>query len=341
MEPQAAPQGTIQPAIATDSSSNAEPQLIFKDASVQILGEQTVLQVADRRPAGSRNQATAPEAEEAPPIEVHTQAKGTSADKVKKTTTDEIPWKQLSEKNRQRVQSVISETSYYRRMPTLVIAIDPEVYQYFTTHPDAAVSIWRAMGISEMQLWQTGPEEFEGDAGDGTIGIIDVLHRGVDQKLLLCEGSFQSPILRKPIKARSLLMLTSSLMQETDGTYYVTHRADLFVSFPSQTIETAAKILSPVTGPMVDRTFTEMSLFLRMMSLAMAKRPGWVEQISTRMDGVQETRKLQLLQVAAQVHNRERQKSGLAPITVEKLPTGTPPPAAAERISSKPAVKRQ
>lgn len=325
------------PASVGEQSATGTP-LVFQDATVRILNGETVLQVADRRPVSKP--AAKPAEGEAPAIEIQVQAKGTSDSKTRKASIDELPLDKLTPENRQRVQQLLAETSYFRRLPTTVIGVEPEVYQFFTTYPDAAVSIWRAMGISDMQLWQTGAEEYEGDAGDGTIGIIDVLYRGADQKLLLCEGSYQSPIMRKPIKARSLVVLTSAHLQAADGTYSVTHRADLFVSFPSQTIETAAKILSPITGPLVDRTFTEMSLFLRMMSLAMAKRPGWVEQMSGKMDGVPDVRKNQLLQLTAQMHNDERRRRGLEPIEsiTGTVPAVTMPPS---RVSGRPAGSKQ
>jgi hypothetical protein len=90
---------------------------------------------------------------------------------------------------------------------------------------------------------------------------------------------------------------------------YVTHRADLFVSFPSQTVEAIAKVLSPITVVMTDRTFSEISLFLRMMSLAMQRRPDWVEQIVNKMEGVPELRKTQLLALTAQVYNASQKRA--------------------------------
>lgn len=269
--------------------------------------------------------------EAAPAVETHVQSKGTSSDKVKKSALAELPLNKLGPQQLGRVQGLLSEVGYFRRLPTTVFAVEPEVYAFFMRHPDVAVSIWRVMGISEMKMWQTGPNEYEGDSGDGSTGTIDVLFRSTELNLLLCEGQYQSPIMKKPIKARSLIMLKASFHKEADGTSFVTHRADMYVTFPSQTIETAAKILSPLTGPMADRTFTEMSLFIRMMSLAMTRRPAWVDQIAGQMEGVAEVRKLQLRQVMVAVHNDERKRQGLPPlISKATLPPARLPAGASE-----------
>jgi hypothetical protein len=280
----------------------------------------SVVQVSDRRVTIS----TKPGQEGSPPVEAHIQSKGTSSDKIKKTALTELPMDKLSPQNQVRVQTLLDEVGYFRRLPTTMFAVEPDVYAFFIRYPDVAVSIWRVMGISEMKMWQTGPNEYEGDSGDGSTGTIDVLYRSAEQNLLLCEGQYQSPILKKPIKARSLILLKCEFSKDADGQIFVTHHADMYVTFPSQTIETAAKILSPVTGPMADRTFTEMSLFLRMMSLAMTRRPGWVDHVAGQLEGVADIRKSQLRQVMMTVHNLERKRQGLPPIGT-KVTAQTPP----------------
>lgn len=293
------------------------------DAVYHTLERVGVVQVGDTKlaPAAGKFQRVG---NETPAVEAHVQVKGTSSDKVKKTAISELPLDKLTPQNLTRVQSLLDEVGYFRRLPTTVFAADPDVYQFFIRYPDVAVSIWRVMGISEMKMWQTGSNEYEGDSGDGSTGTIDVIYRGAEENLLICEGQYQSPMLKKPIKARSLVLLKTSFIKEADGTIYVTHRADMYVAFPSQTVETVAKVLSPVTGSMADRTFTEMSLFLRMMSLAMSRRPTWVDQIAGQLEGVLDIRKQQLREVTTQVHNAERKRQGLPPL-VSKM--AGPPPA--------------
>ncbi|MDB5391634.1 MAG: hypothetical protein JWM11_7280 [Planctomycetaceae bacterium] len=311
---------SIEHSTATSPRFSFEESARVVDAVYHKVEKPGVIQVADRRVTA----VTKAGHEASPSVEAHIQTKGTSSDKVKKTALTELPLDKLSPQNQVRVQTLLNEVGYYRRLPTTVFAVEPDVYSFFIRYPDVAVSIWRVMGISEMKMWQTGPNEYEGDSGDGSTGTIDVLYRSSELNLLLCEGQYQSPILKKPIKARSLILLKSTFSKEADGAIFVTHRADMYVTFPSQTVETAAKILSPVTGPMADRTFTEMSLFLRMMSLAMTRRPAWVDQVAGQMEGVAEVRKNQLRQVMLTVHNLERKRQGLPSLVVNKP---APPPA--------------
>jgi hypothetical protein len=229
-------------------------------------------------------------------------AKGTSSSTSRKAALAALPLDQLTPENRQKVNALTKSVSFYRRLPTVTFPVEPDVYNYFISHPDAAVSIWRAMKISKLQMWQTGRFDYEADTGDGSVGTLEILHIGPEKSLVACDGIYKSPLFTKPIEAKSLLMLQTSFSRNSEGVVHVTHRAELFVTFPSQTIDVVSRIFSPLTVSMTDRTFTEISLFLKMMSLAMARRPDWVEQIADKMDGVADLRKEQVLELSAQVH---------------------------------------
>ncbi len=236
-------------------------------------------------------------------------AKGTSAATARKAAIAELPLEQLTPENRHKVSSLLKSVSFYRRLPKVTFPVEPDVYNYFMAHPDTAVSIWRAMKISKLQMWQTGRYDYEADTGDGSVGTLEVLHIGPEKSLVACDGTYKSPLLAKSIEAKSLLLLETSFSRDAEGMVYVTHRADLFVAFPSQTVDVVSKIFSPLTVSMTDRTFIEVSLFLKMMSLAMTRRPDWVEQITEKMDGVAEIRKEQVLELSAQVYATARKRA--------------------------------
>lgn len=228
--------------------------------------------------------------------------KGTSSKASRKTAADRIPMNLLTEENRRRVRTVLQSTGVYRELPTLDFEVEPAVYEFFRSHPDVAVSIWRAMKISQFQMHQTGREEYEADAGDGSTGIITVLYLSGAHSVVMCEGMYKSPFLAKPIKATALMHVETVYEERADKKTYARHNGHLFVSFPSQTVDTAAKLISPVSNMIIDRNFQEVSMFLHMMSLAMARQPGWVEQLAGQLEGVLGVRKQQLLDVTAKVY---------------------------------------
>lgn len=233
-----------------------------------------------------------------------------------------LPLAQLSAADRQRVSEIVRAPTLYRRLPTITCQTDPRVYSYFVTNPDVAVSIWRVMGVSDMQMRQVAANEYETDLNDGTVGIVQVLHRSANCQLVLCAGDFKSPLLARPIRSTGLMCLQTKYWQAPDGYSYITHTADVFVLFHSDAVEAIAKLISPMSFKMADRNFEEVTLFVRMMDEAMSREPGWVERTAGRMQGVIPGRDRELLDVAAQVYvdaqRRALQQAG-ASVTLEAL----------------------
>lgn len=239
---------------------------------------------------------------------------GTSTSQALEAAKRLLPWDRLSVENRRRAQSVVSNASMFRSMPTLRLQVDHDAYRFLVEHPDVSVSMWRALGVSQCEMWQTGPNAYETDVGDGSTGVIDVLLRSDNDHIIIGEGEFKSPLLPKPIRATTLLHVHTDYVFRPDGETETVTRGNLYVVFPSQTVETAAKVISPVTNMVIDKNFEEIGLFAQMMTVTMRHQPGWIEGLAGQLDGILERRRLELLQVTARAYvankRRELQRDG-------------------------------
>lgn len=294
--------GAIVPAIAEFSSpsSTAKRPPLFSSQQFQLTDFKS-----NRKPKGTPGK----KAEEDPNDYLHVMKEGSSGRANRKEGAELIPLGHLPAAKQAEVREILKSVSFYRQLPTVAFDIEPSVYNYLINHPDVTVAIWRAMKISKVELWQTSREEYEADAGDGTVGTIEVLHRSKDKYVVLCQGEYKSPLISKPISAKSLVVLNCSFGRNAAGQPVVMHHAHLFVHFPSQTIDTVARIFSPLTVSMTDRSFSEVSVFLRLMSTAMARRPDWVESISRQMDGIPDQRREQLVKLAVHVAQEAEQRA--------------------------------
>ncbi len=262
-----------------------------------------------------------------PPIKVDVLQKGASSSKVMEQALADLPIAQLSNEHRQRVETVLKSRSLFRRLPTIGMSADPAVYQYFTRNPEAAVGVWRVMEISQFKLTPVTPTLWKGDSGDGSFGTIEVLHRTAESQLLLCEGEYKSPVLPKAIKAQAIMHLRTDASErpadKNAAHHNIVHDLDLFVTFPSQTVDTVAKVIAPVSNSIADKNFRELSMFVEFMATAMKTHPGWVEQVVQRIDGVKVDQKDELLKVSAAVfvaaRRNELQQSGVQNASFEDL----------------------
>jgi hypothetical protein len=225
-------------------------------------------------------------------------ARGTSESEVERNARAGLPLKLMNPAGRARANEILNRTSQYRRLPEVLYPADQSMYRYLVEHPDVAVSSWRALGISQFQMWQTGPLEYEAEAADGSEGIADILYRDQNHCLFICEGKYQNPLLPRSIEAAALVWFQYSFSRDADGKELVRQTADVFVTFPSQSVATIARVLSPVTNTLLDRNLYEVTLYASMMSRAVLDEPGWVIQLAQQLEGVLPSRPAELISIA-------------------------------------------
>jgi hypothetical protein len=224
--------------------------------------------------------------------------KGDSSNAAEKRALAAFPRRSLTAEKRSRAEAIINKCTQFRRLPKLQYVIDEPLYRYLLEHPDVAVSTWRVMGISQFQMWQTGPMEYEAAATDGSEGISDILYRDENQIIFVCEGSYRNVLLPSPLEASALIWFRTDFKPHEDGTHVVTQSTDVFVHFPSAGVAGVAKVLTPVTNSLMDRNLFEVSLYASMMSRAVRDDPEWVVSMSEDLDGVLPQRRGELAEVA-------------------------------------------
>lgn len=227
--------------------------------------------------------------------------KASSSRSTRKEATDALPLSALNREQQAKVRRVINSVDMFRRLPALTFEVNPTVYRYFAHHPDVAVSIWRSLNVSNYDVRQIDATHYQVKSDDGTTGGLEILYRDDHQQLVLCDGEFTSPILKKKIGAQALLHLVSRESMTPDGRLFMTHRIDMFATFPSQNVGIAARLAKPVSNIVIDKNFQEISLFVQMMSLSMIHQPDWVEKLANGLDGVQAKDQKELVDLTARV----------------------------------------
>ncbi|MFO0919010.1 MAG: hypothetical protein U0872_11930 [Planctomycetaceae bacterium] len=247
---------------------------------------------------------------------------GSSAGATKRQAIAELPLDRLPMEQRQKVQAVVDGLGLYRRLPSISFEVDRDVYAFFLQNPDVAVSSWRAMGISKFTISEIGPHVYQADAGDGSQGSVEVFYATPEDTLIFCRGAFKSPLVSKPIVANSVMRVQAKFERLPDGRIQATHHGDVYVEFPSQTVETVAKLISPVSHVIADRNFKQLTFFAHMMTVAMARQPGWIEALAERMDDLDDRQRTEFLKLSAATYVAARQREAATlgqTLSVEEL----------------------
>ncbi|HCS50556.1 hypothetical protein [Rubinisphaera sp.] len=236
---------------------------------------------------------------------------GDSDRNLKEQAVNRLNNVRLTSSGRASANKMIEEMSLYRRLPEIRFEIDPETYDYFIGNPDFVVGLWQSMGISAINLKESAKYQYDMNNVDGTKCKIYYIKRSQNTNIVFCQGEFQSPFLKTPITANGLVCINAQFEKQPDGTTFVRHSADVFVSFPNVAIEAAARLISPVSNYIADRNFQEISLFMHSMHLSMTRQPRWVQDVAGKLNGVMPDRVAELNRITLKVYEAEQDRLAL------------------------------
>ncbi len=226
---------------------------------------------------------------------------GTTSSGAQESAIKLIPFDKLQPDAARKVQSVLEEACFFRRLPVCVIPCDPELYCFLTRHPDVIVAVWQLMGITQLDCHQIGPGRFRFVDGAGTHGTIEYLYSNHDTHIIYTEGLYEGSLFIRPVKSRGVIVLKSGFVRETDGQYYVTSRLDAFLSVDRAAIEALTKTFHPLVGRVADTNFSQTAHFVGMLSRTAQENPDGLRRLAERLQGVQPEVKQQFATILAQV----------------------------------------
>ena len=225
----------------------------------------------------------------------------------------------------------MSQVSIFRRLPTQVIACDPNLYLFLIEHPDLVVNMWEVMDVSDMRLEKTGPDKFRANDGVGTAGHVEYLYRSYDTHILYAEGSYNGPLFINPVHGKCLLVLKTGYVREPSDKYYITCRLDAFIQLQNVGVELVARTFQPLVGKTADHNFRETAAFMSMVSRSAEHEPKIVQQLAAKLTKIDDQDREQFCELANEVAvaalDRESLavRTGTAPSTQRKTvmrPTG-------------------
>jgi hypothetical protein len=229
----------------------------------------------------------------------------TTSDSARRDAIRSIPLVKLADEDRAKVETVLSNTSVYRRMPVRVIDCDPDLYLFLVRHPDVVVNIWEVFKISQLKLRETDDRRFMVKEMDGATVSIEYLYQSHDLHLLYGEGVYRGSMLPRAVKGRGLLVLKTGYVRETNGRYYITSRLDSFVSIEPAGAEIVTKTMSPVLGKTVDNNFVQTLAFLASLSRTAEVNSRGVQRLGGQLMNVQPKVREEFVELAAAIPEKQ------------------------------------
>jgi hypothetical protein len=229
----------------------------------------------------------------------------TTSDAARRDAIKAIPMDKLSDENRVKVESVLSNVSVFRRMPVRVTDCDPDLYLFLVRHPDVVVNIWEVFKISRLKLEETGDSQFRVVETAGATANVEFVYKSNNLHVVYGEGIYQGPLLTRPVKGRGVLVLKAGYAREENGRYYVTSRMDSFLTIEPAAAELATKTMSPLLGRTVDNNFAQTLAFVGSLSRTAEINSRGVQRLGKQLLHVQPEVREQFVELAAAVSEKQ------------------------------------
>ena len=193
-------------------------------------------------------------------------SEASTSDAARHDAMKSIPLERLAPEDRASVSSVLANVSVFRRLPTKVVDCDPDMYQFLVRHPDVMVNIWEVLKLSKLQLRQIEENQFQMTEQSGTATHFRFMYQSRDTHVIYGEGTYEGPLLARPVKGRGVVVLKTSCVRDVNGRSYITSRLDCFLAIEPAGAELLTKTVSPLLGKTVDNNFAQTVAFAGSLS---------------------------------------------------------------------------
>ena len=244
-----------------------------------------------------------------------------SADK--KQAVSEIPFSRLDAAAKRKVNSVVENTSVFKRMTPQIIDCDPRYYMFLIRHPEVIVSIWQMMDATDMRITRKGPLVFNADEGEGTVGTLEFLYGDQKVHVLYGEGAYTGSLTKRPIRADCLLVLHSNFTTDKSGRTFVKTQLDMFVDVKNVGVDLIARTFQHMIGNTTDLNFAETANFITKLSRTTEENGPGVQHLAMRLTEINEPTRREFARHAGAVFQRARGRDGEPVAPVKLSPSNT------------------
>ena len=216
-------------------------------------------------------------------IEAQELQAGSSDKQFKQKGIQSIPFEQLNNETRAKIQPVLEKPSLYRHLPTIAIECDPDYFRYLVRYPEIIVEIWKLMGVTKMDSQRTGPWVVQTNDGAGTISELELVYGNANQHIFYGTGTYEGQLLRKKLGGRCVLVLDTQHGTDEFGNPTAVSQLDVYLKVDNVAAGVIARTLQPIVGPTADHNFKESLRFIQRLNETTVKNGSGVQLMADRL----------------------------------------------------------
>lgn len=219
-------------------------------------------------------------------------------------TVAKIPFNELNQDARAKINSVLDKPSFSRRLPAESIPCDHDLFLFLVRHPEVLVNIWDVMQITRVELLRVADFEFRGNDGAGTTCQSELIYGTPNLHIYYGTGIYSGSLAARNVSGKCLCVLRSVTGKDASGNPTIGSQMDIYMKLDSLGADLVTRTLAPVVGKTADSNFRETAHFISQLSRVCETNPTAIQDMSQRLTKVQPEIRQKFSECAMQVAMR-------------------------------------
>ncbi|GIX00390.1 MAG: hypothetical protein KatS3mg111_3722 [Pirellulaceae bacterium] len=228
---------------------------------------------------------TFPPARAQPPVVASVES-GNSHRSVRQDAVAAIPFHRLNPELSQRIDAIVRNPSFFRRMPSQRIECDPALFTLLVRRPEIMVNIWDVMGITNVSTRRLSPDTFLADDGMGTRCRCRLVYGTGETHIYYGAGVYDGTLSPREVRGDCVCVLHTQAEQDAEGRWFVAGTMDVFLKLDSFGADLIARTVGPFIGKTADYNFVETAKFISEIYELCRHNPQVAQLLAQRLDKV-------------------------------------------------------
>ncbi len=204
-----------------------------------------------------------------------------------------FPVEQLSPAALCLIEPIVNHATTSGPVGPITTPIPPALYGYLLDHPVVVASLIARLGLGPYQFTVKGPNQFWGNDGDGTQGLLTLLYRDQNTRLYHIDGYHEGRLFPM-VRAKAVVLLRTRPVTTPEGRPAVETSLVAYTKLNNPVLSVLLTLLRPLIGDAVSRKLAKGFDATAQLGLVIANDPERVIQ-ETRLLPVQPEDQIQLV----------------------------------------------
>lgn len=171
-----------------------------------------------------------------------------------------------------RLNAVIDHYTTATRVGPLKTAMDQVMYLHLLDHPPLAAALINRLDLADYKAETRGAGRWWGNDGEGSEGIVQLVHRDPATRIYYLEGRHRSRLLPN-VTGKAVVFLRMSAVKDNNGLEAMESTMVAYTMIDNRILSGLASLLRPLIGATVTRKLAKGVEVVNRLGLEMRQHP--------------------------------------------------------------------